>query len=197
MSLRHALLGQLASARYSGYALTKHFAGSLGYAWPASHSQIYPELARLREEGLIRQTDEGPRRRRSYEATARGEEEVRRWLRTPPDRTVRSEPLLRIFLLWLLPRDEAAASLRREADYHRELLAELERIAEDEPDPASPKELAYRLALEHGLRTTRARVEWAEWAATRVEQAEWPSRRRAQPDARARRRARASPRRSG
>ena len=48
MSLRHALLGLLADRPYSGWQLLKHFEGSLAYAWPALHSQIYPELARLR-----------------------------------------------------------------------------------------------------------------------------------------------------
>jgi alpha-beta hydrolase superfamily lysophospholipase len=48
MSLRHALIGVLADEPRTGYGLLKHFEQSLAYAWPASHSQIYPELARLR-----------------------------------------------------------------------------------------------------------------------------------------------------
>ena len=55
MSLRHAVLGALADEPRNGYALVKHFGQSLGYAWSASHSQIYPELARLRDDGLIEQ----------------------------------------------------------------------------------------------------------------------------------------------
>ena len=47
MALRYALLGALADQPRTGYALLKHFQQSLAYAWPASHSQIYPELARL------------------------------------------------------------------------------------------------------------------------------------------------------
>ena len=53
MSLRYALLGLLADRPYNGWQLLKNFEGSLAYAWPALHSQIYPELARLREAGLI------------------------------------------------------------------------------------------------------------------------------------------------
>ncbi len=174
MSLRHALLGHLSWGRYSGYALMKHFQRSLAYAWPARHSQIYPELARLRQEGLIRQTeDEGPRRRKLYAETERGRDEVRRWLREEPNRTVRSEAVLRIFLLWLLDRDEAVEYLQREAEYYRALLAELEEIADEGDDLGVAKHLSYRLALEHGLRTTRARVQWAEWAADRVASSRW------------------------
>ena len=87
MSLRHALLGLLADRPYTGWQLLKHFQGSLAYAWPALHSQIYPELARLRAAGLIEQTGEGPRGAKRYELTAEGRREVVRWLReTDPSR---------------------------------------------------------------------------------------------------------------
>jgi PadR family transcriptional regulator AphA len=61
MSLRFALLGALADRPRTGYELLKHFEQSLAYAWPASHSQIYPELSRLREDRLIEQTGSGAR----------------------------------------------------------------------------------------------------------------------------------------
>ena len=168
MSLRHALLGVLAEVPRSGYGLLKHFEQSLAYAWPASHSQIYPELARLLADGLIRETASGPRGARVYEATPAGVEEVRRWLATEPDRRVRSDAALRIFFLWLLEPEEAAAFLRGERDRLRTLLAEFERIEAVE-DPPSRKQQAYRIALVGGLLTTRARIEWAEWALREVE----------------------------
>ena len=163
-TLAHALLGLLAEGPRTGYGLLKHFEQSLGYAWPASHSQIYPELAKLRDEGLIREGNALPRGGRPYEITPAGLDEVRRWLReTEPSRTSRSEPALRLFFLWLLERDDAKAYLRAEAEYARMVLAELEAIAA-EKEPDTPKTRAYRIALELGVRSTRARLEWAEWA---------------------------------
>ena len=41
----------------------------MGNVWPAQHSQIYPELAKLAAEGLIAQTGEGARGRKVYETT--------------------------------------------------------------------------------------------------------------------------------
>ena len=172
MPLRHALIGVLADEPRTGYGLLKHFEQSLAYAWPAGHSQIYPELARLVEEGLIRQTDSGPRGAKVYEATAAGVREVRRWLSTEPDRRVRSDAALRVFFLWLLEPDEAASFLRAERDRFRALVAELERI-EAEEEPRTPKQRAYRVALVGGLATMRARIEWAEWALQEV--ADWRS----------------------
>jgi PadR family transcriptional regulator, regulatory protein AphA len=180
VSLRHALLGALADHPRTGYGLLKHFEQSLAYAWPASHSQIYPELARLRDEGLIEQTASGPRRSRTYALTEAGLTEARRWLReTEPDRRVRNDATLRTFFLWLLEPEDAAAQLERERAHWAQILAELETIAE-EPPGTSRKERAFRLALEGGLATVRVRLDWIEHALAEVSSPAW----RAAPPAR-------------
>ena len=146
-TLGHALLGVLAEGPRTGYALVRHLAQSIAYTWPASHSQVYPELARLREAGLIRERAAAPRGGRVYELTDAGLDEVRRWLReTEPSRTVR---------------DDAADYLHGEAERARATLAEFQRIAAQE-DPDTPKTRAYRTALDLGLHSARARLAWAE-----------------------------------
>jgi PadR family transcriptional regulator AphA len=173
MSLRHALLGALADRPRTGYSLLKHFEQSLAYAWPASHSQIYPELARLLGEGLIVETETGPRNSRTYAVTDAGLEEVRRWLReTPPERRVRNDAALRTFFLWLLEPAEAREQLERERDHWASLLAELEEIR-TQPPGTTRKERAFRLALEGGIRAAQARLEWAEWALEQVRSPAW------------------------
>ena len=181
MSLRHALLGALADRPRTGYALLKHFEQSLAYAWPASHSQIYPELARLLEDGLIAEAETGPRNSRTYALTDAGVDEVRRWLReTSPDRRVRNDASLRTFFLWLLDPDEAEEHLEREREYWLGVLDELVAIrAED--FRATRKELAYRLALEGGIRSTQARLDWVEWALEQVRSPAWRKARVAAP----------------
>jgi PadR family transcriptional regulator, regulatory protein AphA len=175
MSLRHALLGALADRPRTGYALLKHFEQSLAYAWPASHSQIYPELARLLEEGLIEETETGPRNSRTYALTEPGLEEVRRWLlETAPDRRVRNDAALRIFFLWLLEPAEARAQLERERAYWQGILEELETIRA-QPPAANRKERAFRLALEGGILTVQARLDWADWALEQVRSPAWRS----------------------
>ena len=80
-TLGHALLGVLAEGPRTGYALVRHLSQSIGYTWPARHSQVYPELAKLLAEGLIRESGTAPRGGRVYELTDTGLAEVRRWLR--------------------------------------------------------------------------------------------------------------------
>jgi PadR family transcriptional regulator, regulatory protein AphA len=162
MSLRHALLGALADRPRTGYELLKHFQQSLAYAWPAGHSQIYPELGRLLEERLIEHAASGPRGSKTYAVTDAGLDEVRRWLReTEPDRRVRNEAALRLFFLWLLEPAEVRSQLERELEYWRGILAELEAIGE-QPAGRSRKERAFRLSLEGGIQTVAARVAWLE-----------------------------------
>jgi PadR family transcriptional regulator AphA len=173
MSLRYALLGAIAERPRTGYGLLKHFQQSLAYAWPASHSQIYPELARLREQGLIEETETGPRNSRTYSLTRPGLVEIRRWLHeTTPDRRVRSDATLRTFFLWLLEPSEAEAQLEREREYWLSVLEELEAIRA-EPRGSNRKEQAYGLALEGGIRTTQAKVDWLDWALEEVRSPAW------------------------
>jgi PadR family transcriptional regulator AphA len=173
MSLRFALLGALADRPRTGYELLRHFEQSLAYAWPASHSQIYPELARMLEDGLIAETETGPRNSRTYALSDAGLAEVRRWLRdTDPDRRVRNDAALRTFFLWLLEPDEARAQLEREQAHSRKILEELETIRAA-PRGSTRKERAFLLALEGGIRSTEARLEWLDWALEQVSSQTW------------------------
>jgi PadR family transcriptional regulator, regulatory protein AphA len=166
VSLRHALLGLLAEQPLSGYELTKRFTAP-AHVWSAKHSQIYPELARLQQTGLIRQVQAGPRGKKTYAITDEGRAEVRRWLKTPPGRTSRDEAFLRVFFLWLAGPEDAREYLRGELDYHKELLDHYETLNE-EAAPSSPAEQWTWIALQAGIRHERALIEWAEWALDQV-----------------------------
>jgi DNA-binding PadR family transcriptional regulator len=167
MSLKLALLGLLAERPMSGYELSKRFAGPSN-VWTAQHSQIYPELARLKEAGFIKQGQVGPRGRKTYSITPSGHQQVRRWLvETEPDRTVRDEAFLRVFFLWLLEPKEARSYLEGEREHHRARLEQYLDTA-DGFSPRTPAQRYDRIALEAGIRHERALAEWAEWALTQV-----------------------------
>jgi DNA-binding PadR family transcriptional regulator len=79
------LLALLEAGPMTGYELAKQFDRSVDYVWHAQHSQIYPELRRLTEMGLVSATDvpRGPKElatKRSYRLTAQGASELRRWV---------------------------------------------------------------------------------------------------------------------
>jgi DNA-binding PadR family transcriptional regulator len=163
------MLGLLADRPRSGYELLKEFQGSLAHAWPASHSQIYPELARLARAGLILQTAAGPRGAKFYEITDVGLGELRRWLReTEPTRTSRNEALLRVLLMWVLEPLERIQLLEHEREIHQRTLDELAALARNLGSDADARSDGYRIALDYGIRMAQARVSWAQDALQRL-----------------------------
>jgi DNA-binding PadR family transcriptional regulator len=169
MSLKHGLIGLLArEGPLTGYELTKAFDRSVNFVWHAVQGQIYPELARLAAQGLIRQTSTGPRGAKRFEATDEGIAELRRWItEVEPTRGIRNETLLRVFFAYLVDPADAEAFLRRQADEYTRQLAMLERIAA-EGLPKTPSERASSLTLDAGIRASKARIEWAEAAINEV-----------------------------
>ena len=171
MSLPHALLGLLAVAPRSGYELTKAFAGDLGrYAWQAGHTSIYPELARLAEQGRVEVMHEGARGSRTYAVTDAGRAELRAWLLTPADRgRVRNEEVLRMFLLSALDPADARVVLERIAANAAEEAATLRAIVEGAGVVRPGPEGFGLLAAEFGLRQYDAVHGWALWAIARLD----------------------------
>jgi DNA-binding PadR family transcriptional regulator len=167
--LRHALLGLLADRPMSGYDLAKRFEASVGRTWSAGHSQIYPELNRLADDGLVDAGAPGPRGRKTYVITDDGHDAVRTWLaETEPDRTVRDEAALRTFFLWLMEPEAARTHIEGEHAAAQETLEALRGTAAARR-PATAAERSQRLALEAGLRWAQARADWAQWALERLD----------------------------
>ncbi|MDQ8044839.1 MAG: PadR family transcriptional regulator [Solirubrobacteraceae bacterium] len=148
MSLRYALLGLTAAFPSTGYELARIFDRSLDYAWHASHSQIYPELKRLSDEGLVEVVGEGARNSKSFAATAAGRQVLREWLvETEPVRKVRDESSLRLFLTSLLEPADRLTVLRRELAHLEAHMEELDRLAKETASRATPSAFASMIDL--------------------------------------------------
>lgn len=164
MSLRIAALGLLAQEPASGYDLLRHFEESMANVWPATQSQLYGELNKLADAGLIEVSDIGPRGRKEYRITAAGRAELRRWVANPEDQQpVRSAELLRVFLLGELPQQQAREHMVAMADHAD---AEVKRLEElrDSIDWCDEEGSFYgRAALEYGLRMNSMKANWARW----------------------------------
>ena len=159
MSLRHAVLGMLSVTSCTGYELTQWFDSSLQHAWHASHSQIYPELAKLEAEGLVEVVGEGARRSKTWAVTEAGREELRRWLmETEPNRAQRNETALRWFLVFRLEPEQRRAVLERELAFV-ETAAEQRRVLAEQLD-AEGKTGGFRPVLELGARVDPAMIGW-------------------------------------
>src|SRR5205085_1719459 len=86
MALRHAVLAALLEGEASGYELSKRFDSSVANFWTATPQQLYRELDRLSDEGLIEaRTVEQERRpnKRVWKLTSAGDSELLEFTRRP------------------------------------------------------------------------------------------------------------------
>jgi PadR family transcriptional regulator AphA len=173
MSLRHAALGLLADGPASGYDLLKIFDRSLAFIWPATQSQLYGELNRLADDGLIEVSHEGPRGRKDYTITQLGRAELERWITdVEPDRIRRNEAMLRVFFLGTVGPEHARTYLEREAAVHEDLEQLLQAIERDTDWNTSAFNRYGHLVIESGRRYAHAQAQWARWAAAQVDAVE-------------------------
>lgn len=169
MSLRHALLGLLSQSPSSGYDLLKRFDSSLAMVWPAQRSQVYGELGKLSEAGLIEVVSTGARNRSEYGITDAGRAELRHWMTEPAAATpYRSAAVLRVFFLWTLPREEGAEYLKEFARRNQQRNAGLGRLRDETPWRGDPVQVCEWLALEFGIRASEAAGLWGDWAAEQL-----------------------------
>src|SRR6201984_3657936 len=88
MSVRHALLALLSEGPKYGLQLRQEFESRTGDVWPLNIGQVYTTLQRLERDGLVESDDndnDGPQK--AFRITGGGQDELTRWLRTPPDLT--------------------------------------------------------------------------------------------------------------
>jgi PadR family transcriptional regulator AphA len=120
--------------RTTGYEIKQLVDVSARFFWSASYGQIYPELKRLEDSGLIRGREAATngRRRRAYELTPEGEAALDEWLRSDrrPLMEMRDEGLLKLFFSDSLSADERARLIRSMKERHDEVAASLSSIEE-------------------------------------------------------------------
>jgi PadR family transcriptional regulator AphA len=158
----YVILGFVRKEPRSGYEIKALVDNSTRFFWAASYGQIYPELKRLSEAGLIVGSDSptGGRKRTVYEITADGEEELRSWLRQRPETfEMRDEGLLKLFFADALPREEAVEILRA---IRAERLAVYERLRAIEQIKGEMEDPFPMIVLRGGLEFTKWFADWCE-----------------------------------
>ena len=155
------ILGMLGRRPMSGYDIKSFVDRSTRFFWAASYGQIYPELRRLADAGLIEGTDDsqGGRKRTSYRLTTAGRKAHRDWLAAPPQiHESRDESLLKIFFSDFAGREATIAALEAKRDQHAAIAERLRAIG---PEQKPPEDSAL-LALRFGIAFNDFIVAWCE-----------------------------------
>jgi PadR family transcriptional regulator, regulatory protein AphA len=113
----YLMLGMVRLGARSGYAIKQVADASTRFFWPTSLAQVYPELARLVDAGLLSRRDDshGSRERYAYELTEHGREALLAWLRSTREAPTqfRDEGVLRLFFADALPGEGQLALVQR------------------------------------------------------------------------------------
>jgi DNA-binding PadR family transcriptional regulator len=157
----YVILGMVSREARSGYEIKAAVDNSTRFFWAASYGQIYPELKRLSEAGLVEGVDSprGDRKRTVYAITGDGEAELKDWLREPPQTTeMREEGLLKLFFAGVLPPEEAVGTLRAMREQRLALAARLQGMESEakEKDPFS------LMVLQGGIEFNQWFADWCE-----------------------------------
>src|SRR5438270_2998291 len=132
MELTHTsyvLLGLLYERPGSGYDIKQVADHSTRHFWAISFGQIYPELKRLTEMGLVEveESPTGSRQRNVYRITDAGREALAFWVADPTRSPceVRDEMLLKLFFSDAVGPTDRRSLLDAMEDRHRADAAEL------------------------------------------------------------------------
>src|SRR6478752_3463756 len=172
MSLRIAALGLLAQEPGSGYDLLKRFEKSMANVWPATQSQLYGELNKLADAGLIEVSDAGPRGRKEYRVTASGRAELVRWITNPQDDpAVRRPGVLRVFLLGEVSDDVAREYVTTFSERAASDLKRYEHLRDSVPwQDDDGGDFYARAALEYGIQNAAMEERWAHWLINAIDE---------------------------
>jgi DNA-binding PadR family transcriptional regulator len=158
MNISMLCLGALCLREGTGYDIKKLFESAFSHFHSASYGSIYPALARLEREGLVRHHSEPGARhpeRKVYTATDAGRRTfVDTLAATPAAEQMRSDYLVLMFFAHLLPTEVLASKLDEIETHYRRELAHLELVS------AIPGQSAgIRFTVEQGIAVYRAKLE--------------------------------------
>jgi PadR family transcriptional regulator, regulatory protein AphA len=161
------ILGMLSLGKRSGYDIKQLVDKTTRHFWAASYGQIYPELKRLEDNGLIKGHEEptGGRPRTIYDLTPTGRQALQAWLSSDeePLYEVRDEGMLKLFFSDSLL-ERRVGNIRAMRERQERKLAQLRAI-----EPAAQQGArGPRLTLELGIGITEWFIKWCEEAEHRL-----------------------------
>jgi DNA-binding PadR family transcriptional regulator len=175
MSLRYALLALLVDGEATGYELAKRFDRSVANFWHALPQQLYAELTRMEEDGLVAGevvVQKTRPNKRVFSMTDEGRRTLAAWFEEPARATgIKDELLIRVYAADLVDPATVTTMLEQDLPAHEEKLTMYESIREAMfrgRSEAQYIETARRvgpyMTLKNGILYEQRMIEWHRWA---------------------------------
>lgn len=125
--LEYKLMGLLSRQPMSGYDLTRILKQRFTPFGSISHTQIYPALASLEKQGIVRfqivEQQSGRPNKKVYDLTDEGRAALQEWVESPTPLTIqKDEFFLKAYSLWLANPERMIERFREQANLHQEQL---------------------------------------------------------------------------
>jgi PadR family transcriptional regulator, regulatory protein AphA len=175
MSLRYALLGLLGEKPSTGYELKQRFQLKMVHFWNAHHTQIYRELNKMEQEGLVSATlvkqEEHPDKK-VYTLQQSGKSALTTWLMnkevSPPK--IKDEMLLRVSLFQFIPEKEAIGFIKESKEHHEQVLNHILMWKEQTySEETMDEHIGEYLTTEYAILHMKNWITWCDWAIEKLE----------------------------
>lgn len=166
-NLKYALLGLLNQQAMTGYDIAKEFNKELSEFWYAKHSQIYPELKKLVEEGLLTyeiQISGEILEKKLYSITDDGKAAFLEWMleEVPMEPTSKDIFRLRMYFSNTIDLSNRIRLIEHELKQHEERLLYLKKSMKKFTEVPKPFEGSFGdfLVLDGAILREEASVKW-------------------------------------
>ncbi|OPH53364.1 hypothetical protein BC351_05710 [Paenibacillus ferrarius] len=171
-TLSYGLLSLLTKHSRTGYELMQH----IQPFWQAKHSQIYPLLAQLEQNGYVEfvhvpQSDKPDKK--VYSITEKGKEATSLWIAEPTDEPVmRDELALKVYCISLVDKEPALKLLAERKEYYLKKRNRLhllfDKIKEESGKPLEKLEIhdsqfGPYVLVQKAMMKVDADLSWCEW----------------------------------
>lgn len=143
----------------TGWQLSESVEMTVGSFWNVTRSQVYRELHKLEEAGMVVAGERGARDKRPYDITDAGRAAFREWIAREPGPLVSRFPLL--LTTWFgdhLPPEQLDWFLRLHRSRHEKRFEALQQINDELEDTSTPSARVARF----GLLFEKMMLEWFE-----------------------------------
>ena len=171
MALAHAIMTARIEDDLSGYELARDFETSLGFFWHASHQQIYQELRKLADKGLLNKrtvAQQGKPNKIVYGLTGEGRRHLAAWVfDTSKMQAAKDELLVKLYNLSPDNSAHLASEISRRREHmmrHLYLYEKIRRRHYADPAKLSVRRKGVYLALLSGIGHGQQFLAWCDEA---------------------------------
>ncbi|MFJ7974220.1 PadR family transcriptional regulator [Peribacillus sp. NPDC096379] len=172
-TLGYAILSALGRKPCSGYELAQY----LDAVWPAKHSQIYPRLTKMEQNGLLifeEVIQTGKPDKKIFSITDKGRETLEKWvIESPSDPIMRDEFLIKVNSIWLSDEENAKkliqdriSDLEQKVAFRTDTITELEQ--KHRGDTMS-KHFGRYLLFNRRNMMDKEEISWCQWVLNLIE----------------------------